>query len=308
MPEGDTVHAGRAGMNGDERTTPAARHCRPRAGSARTAAGDAAHPAVRGEVLPNCTSARRSAGFCISTSARKPLPSAPCRLCEPRRCHRRHLPRARPCAGARDSDAIASWRKCSARQNGMQSWARRLHALLRCRPRASMAAMPLSAAACRWRSGWRWPTSCSSATAVTACFFGEGAMAEGRIPRIDEPRRALEAAGAVPLREQSLRHGHRAGASPIPDRHSREGGRLRRACASCRRHGCLRRARPRRARPSNAFAPAKGRTSWSFGPIAFARIRCSTPSSTATRPKSKHGRQRGSDHTFSRAVHARPGC
>ena len=47
------------------------------------------------------------------------------------------------------------------------------------RRRASMAATRSSAAACRSRSGWRSPTRCSGAPRVTACFFGEGAVAEG---------------------------------------------------------------------------------------------------------------------------------
>ena len=45
---------------------------------------------------------------------------------------------------------------------------------------------------------------------VTACFFGEGAVAEGEFHESHEPRRAVAAAGAVLLREQPLRDGHRA--------------------------------------------------------------------------------------------------
>ena len=37
---------------------------------------------------------------------------------------------------------------------------------------------------------------------VTACFFGEGAVAEGEFHESHEPRRAVAAAGAVLLREQ----------------------------------------------------------------------------------------------------------
>ena len=45
--------------------------------------------------------------------------------------------------------------------------------------RASTAATPSSPAACRSRSAWRWPTRCAGRSRVTACFFGEGAVAEG---------------------------------------------------------------------------------------------------------------------------------
>jgi pyruvate dehydrogenase E1 component alpha subunit len=45
--------------------------------------------------------------------------------------------------------------------------------------RASTAATRSSAAACRSRSALRWPTSSPAGAAVTACFFGEGAAAEG---------------------------------------------------------------------------------------------------------------------------------
>ena len=44
---------------------------------------------------------------------------------------------------------------------------------------ASTAATRSSAAGCRSRSGSRSPTSCAATGAVTACFFGDGAVAEG---------------------------------------------------------------------------------------------------------------------------------
>ena len=42
-----------------------------------------------------------------------------------------------------------------------------------------MAATPSWAAVCRWRSGSRLPITCGADDIVTACFFGEGAVAEG---------------------------------------------------------------------------------------------------------------------------------
>ncbi len=44
--------------------------------------------------------------------------------------------------------------------------------------------------------------------AICLCFFGDGAVNEGLVPRIDEPCLALEPADSFHLREQSLWHGH----------------------------------------------------------------------------------------------------
>ena len=66
------------------------------------------------------------------------------------------------------------------KQRGLLARPRRLDAPVRPRRRASSAATRSSAAACRWPSGWRWPTRCTPREdCVTACFFGEGAVAEG---------------------------------------------------------------------------------------------------------------------------------
>ena len=58
------------------------------------------------------------------------------------------------------------------------------------------------------RQGWRSPTRCRTDSSVTACFFGDGAVAEGEFHESHQPRGALEAADPVHLREQSLRDGH----------------------------------------------------------------------------------------------------
>ena len=106
-------------------------------------------------------------------------PSARCTHLTPRGQRRRHLPRAWPCAAARRVDERHHGR--DVRQAGrLLARARRLDAPVRRARRASTAATPSSAAACRWPSGWRWPTSCRARRdRVTACFFGEGAVAEG---------------------------------------------------------------------------------------------------------------------------------
>ena len=62
---------------------------------------------------------------------------------------------------------------------GLQPRPRRLDAHLRRGDAASTAATRSSAAGCRSPSASRSPTRCSGAPRVTACFFGEGAVAEG---------------------------------------------------------------------------------------------------------------------------------
>ena len=62
---------------------------------------------------------------------------------------------------------------------GCSARARRLDAPVRRARAASTAATRSSAAACRSPSASRSPTRCRAGTRVTACFFGEGAVAEG---------------------------------------------------------------------------------------------------------------------------------
>ena len=52
---------------------------------------------------------------------------------------------------------------------------------------------------------------------VTACYFGDGAVAEGAFHESVEHGRAVAATGAVLLREQPLRDGHRAAPGPVAD-------------------------------------------------------------------------------------------
>ena len=99
-----------------------------------------------------------------------------------------------------------------------------------------------SAADCRSRSGWPWPTRCGRGRSVTACFFGDGAVVEGEFHEVAEPRGAVGAAGAVPLREQPLRDGHGARASHARGRLFAKAGQPATACGRHgRRHGCARR-------------------------------------------------------------------
>ncbi len=66
---------------------------------------------------------------------------------------------------------------------GLLPRARRLDAHLRPASTASTAATRSSAAGCRWPPASRWPTSGCGPAAVTACFFGEGAVAKARSTR-----------------------------------------------------------------------------------------------------------------------------
>jgi 2-oxoisovalerate dehydrogenase E1 component len=58
----------------------------------------------------------------------------------------------------------------------------------------SMAAMPLSAAACRWPVAWRWPTRCGRGWRH-GLLLRRRRRGRGRVPRDAEPRRAVGPAG-----------------------------------------------------------------------------------------------------------------
>ena len=68
---------------------------------------------------------------------------------------------------------------------------------------------------------------------VVALLLRRRRGAGGRVPRVDEPGRALEAAGHLHLREQPLRHGHRASSARSP--RPRSGGSPRPTACPARR-------------------------------------------------------------------------
>jgi hypothetical protein len=75
-----------------------------------------------------------------------------------------------------------SWPRCTAsRRAAAAAAAARCTSSTR-RP-ASTAATPSSAAACRWRSGWRWPTRCR-ARARHRLLLRRGRGGRGRVPRV----------------------------------------------------------------------------------------------------------------------------
>ena len=129
----------------------------------------------------------------------------------------------------------ASWRRCTARRR-LQPRPRRLDAPVRCQRIASTAATPSSAAGCRSPSGSRSPTRCSTA-ARHRLLLRRRRGGRGRVSRVAESRRAVEAAGAVPLREQPLRHGHAPRARAVADRSRREGRGATRSRPNRGRHG-----------------------------------------------------------------------
>ena len=86
---------------------------------------------------------------------------------------------------------------------------------------------------------------------VTACFFGEGAVAEGEFHESLNLAALWGIAGVVRVREQPLRHGHGAGDLGIGNRHPAQSGVLPDRIGSGRRHGRDRggsRRAPRRPR------------------------------------------------------------
>ena len=134
---------------------------------------------------------------------------------------------------------------------------------------------------------------------VTACFFGEGAVAEGEFHESHEPRRAVAAAGAVrAARTTSTRWAPRWSARrPRPDI-AREGGGLRGPERGGRRHGRGRRRGGRAARASSRPRRRGAPASSSAGPTASARTRCTTPSSTGTKEEIEGWRRKRPDRRF----------
>ena len=123
----------------------------------------------------------------------------------------------------------------------------------------------------------------------------------GRVPRDDEPCRALGAAGALRLREQRLRHGLGAGPLRVRDRHPRQGGGLRHGGRGRRRHGRGRRrgrGPPRGRRDPRATAAAVPRMPDLPLPGAFDVRRPALP---------RQGRGRGLARTRARSCASRAG-
>ena len=76
--------------------------------------------------------------------------------------------------------------------------------------------------------------------AITACFFGDGAVDEGTFHESMNLGGAVEAAGAVRVREQPLCDGHGAGARRGRNAHRAQGRRLQHGKRGGGRYGCRR--------------------------------------------------------------------
>jgi hypothetical protein len=201
-------------MSADRQAAPVARTY---AGSAEA---DDPHPALRGQVRralyagenPRVPASLRRRGGGRGRHHSRALEGAG--------PDRRDLPRARPRAGARRADDRRSWPKCTASRKAAAA-AAAAPCICSIAPRTSTAATPSSAAACRSQSGWRWPTRCRDN--VTACFFGEGAVAEGEFHESLNLAALVGPSGAVCLREQSLCDGHCACDRASRNRHPAQG-------------------------------------------------------------------------------------
>ena len=179
-----------------------------------------------------------------------------CDALEPRRRRRRDLPRARPRAGPRRADGRGDGRDVR-QARGLQPRPRRLDAPVRRRPPLLRRQRDRRRRAAARRRPGAGRHDAAAATRVTACFFGDGAVAEGEFHE-PEPRRAVAAAGAVLLREQPLRDGHGAGARRVRRPTSRcKAAALRHAGLGGRRHG--RRSRSSDARPAGRGARPRRR-------------------------------------------------
>ena len=150
-----------------------------RAHCARAAAADAAHPPLRGEVRRALQRSRRSAASCTSTIGEEAVAvgviagaaSRATRVVATYREHGHALARGVP------MDAIMA--EMFGKQRGLQPRPRRLDApLRRAHPLLRRQRDRRRRAAARGRPRAR-PTACAARTRVTACFFGDGAVAEG---------------------------------------------------------------------------------------------------------------------------------
>ena len=108
----------------------------------------------------------------------------------------------------------------------------------------------------------------------------------GRVPRDDEPGRALAPAGPLPLREQPLRDGHGPGRTLSETDIARKAESYRIPSQRSMAWMCSLSKRRRGGRPTRCAA-AKGHDCWSCGLTASADTRWPTRSCTARRARSR---------------------
>ena len=173
------------------------------------------------------------------------------------------------------------------------------------RPAVLRRATRSSAAGCRWPSGWPWPTSCRIAARVTACFFGDGAVAEGefheslnlaalwKLPVLFLCENNLYAMGTA-LEAASVADGHPSKAAGYGIPAEAVDGMDVLAVEAATRQAV------------DAVRRGAARTCWKPARIAFGRTRCTTPSCIAPKTKSSSGRH-ATRSRLSRPTAARAG-
>ena len=209
---------------------------RARHGAAAACGEMIAHPPLRGALRRAVRARGRSAASSTSTSAR-------------RRCAARgdsgHLRRTRPIVSTTASTATRWPGACRARAvmaemfgkaAGLQPRPRRLDAPLRRRDRfyggnAIVAGgLPLAV-------GLALADKLRGRRGVTACFFGDGAVAEGEFHESMNLAALWQLPVLFALREQPLRHGHRARVATRRRSTCRQGQQLRARRRGGGRHG-----------------------------------------------------------------------
>ena len=198
------------------------------------------------------------------------------------------LSRARPRARARRARRARSWRRCSARSRGAAAGAAARCTSSTCRA-ASTAATRSSRGGLPLAVGLALGDSMQGRRRVTACFFGDGATAEG------EFHESLNLAALWKLPVLFLCENNQYAMGTALRRHQAETNIARKAdelsdARRARRRDGRRRGRGgrsarRRARPRREGA----RTSSSSSPTAFVPTRCSTRSSIAIARRSSAG-------------------
>ena len=181
---------------------------------------------------------------------------------------------------------------------------RRLDAPVRRGAGASTAATRSSAAGCRSPWASRSPTKMRGEDARHGLLLRRRRGGRGRVPRVDEPRGAVEAAGAVPLREQPLRDGHGARALRVADRPVREGGGLRHGGARAWTAWTWSRCTRRRRRACAQVRAGGGPVFLEFRTYRFRAHSMFDPELYRDKAEVEQWKKRGPIHTFSARLKA----
>ena len=199
---------------------------------------------------------------------------------------RRDLPRARPRAGARHPAGSRSWRRCTANTRAAAA-----AAADRCtsstRDTRFYGGNAIVGGGLPIAVGLALADKMQQRPRVTACFFGDGAVAEGEF----HESLNLAALWKLPvlfLCENNLyAMGTRLERAQSQTDLAREGAELRDAGRGGGRHGRARRRGGDADAPPTPSGAATGPRFSSSAPTASARTRCSTPSCIATSPRSR---------------------